>query len=124
MRCQISCNSCWNKGLSSIVTAHGWLQQYSFERSQGNIHLRVDYRAPNKRASQDAYPLPLPDDVQDQLASSIILSTLDLRCRYWQVPVHPNEQAKTAFSPGPGMAYMSFAACLLGWQRHHGHFSD
>jgi len=45
---------------------------------------------------QNAYSLPLPDDVQEQLASSI------KRCGYWKVPV-PDGQAKTVFSPGPGM---------------------
>ena len=64
------------------------------------------------KLSQDAYPLPLPDDVQDQLPNSTVFSTLDLRCGYWEVPVHPDDQAKTAFPQDHVWAYMSFAVRL------------
>jgi len=92
-----------------------WMAPAVFVRKKsGDIRLCVDYRALNKRTSRDAYPLPLPDDVQDQLASSTIFSTLDLRCGYWQVPVHPDDQAKTAFSPGPGMGLYEFCCMPFG----------
>jgi len=51
------------------------------------IRLCVGYRALNERTVQDAYPLPLPDDVQDSLAVPNIFSTLNLQCGNWQVPV-------------------------------------
>ena len=72
-------------------------------KKSGEIRLCVDYRALNKRTSRDAYPLPLSDEVQDRLAGSTIFSTLDLWCGYWQLPVSPEDQEKTAFCPGPGM---------------------
>ena len=57
---------------------------------------------------KDAYPLPRPDEVQDQLAESTVFSTLDLQSGYWQFPVHPEDQPKTAFFPGPGMGLFQF----------------
>ena len=92
-----------------------WMAPAVFvQKKSGDICLCVDYRALNKQTSRDAYPLPLPDDVQDQLASSTIFSTLDLRCGYWQVPVHPDDRAKTTFSPGPGMGLYEFCCMPLG----------
>ena len=51
-------------------------------KKSGEIHLCVDYRELNKKMTKDAYPLPLPEEVQDCLAGSAIFSTLDLQCGY------------------------------------------
>ena len=86
-----------------------WMVPAVFVQKQSDeIRLCVDYRALNKRTSQDAYPLPLPDEVQDQLAGLTIFSTLDIQCGYWQLPVSPEDQGKTAFCPGPGMGLYEF----------------
>ncbi|KAL5503102.1 hypothetical protein EMCRGX_G010004 [Ephydatia muelleri] len=38
-----------------------------------------DYRELNTKTKKDAYPLPLPDEVQGHMAGATIFSTLDLR---------------------------------------------
>ena len=91
-------------------------------KKSGEIRLCVDYRALNKKTSRDAYPLPLPDAVQDRLAGSTIFSTLDLRCGYWQVPVWPEDQEKTAFCPGPGMGLYEFCRMPFGLSGAPGSF--
>ena len=83
-------------------------------KKSGEIRLCVDYRALNKKTMRDAYPLPLPDEVQDRLGRATVFSTLDLRCGYWQVPVAPEDQAKTAFCPGPGMGLYEFCCMPFG----------
>ena len=83
-------------------------------KKSGEIRLCVDYRALNKKTSQDAYPLPLPNAVQDYLTGSTIFTTLNLRCGYWQVPVWPGDQEKTAFCPGPGMGLYEFCCMPFG----------
>ena len=61
-----------------------WMAPAVFIRKKnGDIRLCVDYRELNKRTVKVAYPLPLPDEVQDQLAGSTVFSTLDLQSRYW-----------------------------------------
>ena len=47
------------------------------------VRLCIDYRELNKKTTKDTYPLPLPDEVQDQLVGSTTFSTLDLQCGYW-----------------------------------------
>ena len=74
----------------------------------------INYRELNKRTAKDAYPLPLPDEVQDRLSRSTIFSTLDLQSGYWQVPVNPEDRAKTAFCPGPGLGLNEFNPMPLG----------
>ena len=86
----------------------------SLYKKNDNIRLCVDYRELNKRTVKDAYPLPHPDEVQDQLAGSTVFSTLNLQSGYWQLPVHPEDQPKTAFSPGPEMGPSQFCWMPFG----------
>ena len=78
------------------------------------IRLCMDYRELNKRTTRNAYPLPLPDEVQDRLAGSTIFSTLDLQNGFWLMPVHPQDQDKTVFCPGPGMGLFNFLRMPFG----------
>ena len=92
-----------------------WLAPAVFVRKKtGDIRICVDYRELNKRTVKDAYPLPRPDEVQDRLAGSVIFSTLDLQSGYWQLPVHSNDRAKTAFCPGPGLGLFQFRKMPFG----------
>ena len=76
--------------------------------------LCMDYRALNKQTTKDAYPLPLPDEVQDRLCGCTIFSTFDLRSGYWQVPIAPSDVEKTAFCPGPGLRLFHFKRMPFG----------
>ena len=74
-------------------------------KKNGEVRLCVDYRELNKCTVKDAYPLPRPNEVQDRLMGSTVFFTLDLRSGYWQLPVHVDDQPKTAFCPGTRMTY-------------------
>ncbi|MDD9853556.1 MAG: retropepsin-like aspartic protease/reverse transcriptase, partial [Deltaproteobacteria bacterium] len=92
-----------------------WMAPAVFvKKKSGEIRLCVDYHELNKKTTKDAYPLPLPDEVQDRLAGSTIFSTLDLQSGYWQMPVHPEDQHKTAFCPGPGLGLFQFRRMPFG----------
>ena len=72
-----------------------WMAPAMFvPKKSGDLHICIDYRELNKQTTKDAYPLPLPDEVQDRLAGSTIFSTLDLQSGYWQVPVRQEDQEK------------------------------
>ena len=86
-----------------------WMAPAVFVRKKpGEIRLCVDCRKLNKKTTKDAYPIPLPDEVQDQLEGAKVFTTLDLQCGYWQMPVNPTDREKTAFCPGPGMGLFQF----------------
>eukprot|EP00731_Ephydatia_muelleri_P019885 Em0012g710a len=60
------------------------------EKKSGDIRLCVDYRELNKRTKKDAYPLPLPDEVQGHMAGATIFSTLDLQSAFWDCTSYTN----------------------------------
>ena len=100
-----------------IITesSNPWMSPAVFVRKKnGDVRICVYYRALNKQTVKDAYPLPRPDEVQDRLAGCTIFSTLDLRSGYWQLPVHKEDQAKTAFCPGPGLGLFQFHRMPFG----------
>ena len=102
-----------------IVHSKGpWMAPAVFvPKKSGQLRLCVDYRELNKCTTKDSYPLPLPDEVQDRLAGSIIFSMLDLHSGYWQLPANPLNREKTAFCLGPGMGLYEFCknAIWVNW---------
>ena len=72
-------------------------------KKDGGIRFCIDYRNLNKITQKDAYPLPLPDQVQDKLSGMRYFTKLDLNSGYWQITVSEVDREKTAFSLGPGM---------------------
>ena len=56
-----------------------------------------DYRALNDQTAQDRHPMPLPEDIFDQMSGYKIYSILDLRQGFNQIEVEPSDCHKTAF---------------------------
>lgn len=63
----------------------------------------IDYRALNKITIKNRYPLPLIDDILDQLKEDVYFSKLDLHSGYHQVKVAEQDAWKTAFKTKQGL---------------------
>jgi hypothetical protein len=74
------------------------------KKSDGSWRFAIDYRQLNSVTVTDAYPLPNTQLIFDTLAGSKFYSCIDLASGYWQVPMHPEDQCKTAFAtPSRGL---------------------
>eukprot|EP00117_Sycon_ciliatum_P041508 scpid45029/ scgid1237/ Retrovirus-related Pol polyprotein from transposon 297; Protease; Reverse transcriptase; Endonuclease len=57
----------------------------------------MDYRRLNADSHPQHHPLPLIDDLVDQLTEAQFFSTVDLKPGYYQMPMRREDAAKTAF---------------------------
>lgn len=85
------------KGLIAPTTSP-WAAPVLFApKADGGLRMCIDYRALNKQTVKDRFPLPRTEELLDRVGSAKFFSKLDLRSGYWQIPVTPADQPKTAF---------------------------
>ena len=84
------------------------------KKSDGKDRFCVDFRRLNQLTKKDVYPLPRIDDMLDALGKADFFSVLDLQSGFWQIPLHPDDMEKTAFSTARGhfeFVVMPFGLC-------------
>lgn len=72
------------------------------KKKDGSKRLCVDYRALNEITVKSRFPLPLIEDVLDNLRGATVFSKLDLISGYHQVSINPPDRHKTAFITSHG----------------------
>ncbi|GJX22249.1 putative reverse transcriptase domain-containing protein [Tanacetum coccineum] len=67
------------------------------KKKYGSFRMCIDYRELNKLTVKNRYPLPIIDDLFDQLQGSQFFSKIDIKSGYHQLRVHEDDIPKTVF---------------------------
>lgn len=81
------------------------------KKPDGSLRMCTDWRMLNKQTVKDKYPLPVAQELLEQLSGATVFSKIDLRSAYYQVRVRPEDVHRTAMNT----RYGSFEYLVMGF---------
>jgi hypothetical protein len=94
----------------------------SVKKKDGEWRLCVDYRRLNASTVKNRYPMPIFDEITDELCGATVFTTLDHKAGYHQIIIKEGDEYKTAFQTHQG--HYEYRVMPFGLTRAPATFQD
>ncbi|GBG76423.1 hypothetical protein CBR_g22171 [Chara braunii] len=84
----------------SSVSPYGSPVLFVPKKKEDTLRMCIDYRGLNAITVKNREPLPCIDDLLDRVQGCRYFSKIDMKSRYHQIAIRPEDQHKTAFQTG------------------------
>ena len=71
----------------------------------GEVRIAQDFRDLNAATAQQRHPIPMFEELIDDLAQSTVFTELDLKKAFHQIELHPDAWSYTVFSTPMGLRH-------------------
>jgi hypothetical protein len=88
-------------------------------KKDGTWRFCINYRTLNSTTLKNKYPMPVVDELLDELAGAKLFTNLDLHSNYHQIRLALADEHKTAFKTHQGL--FEFKVCPSGFKTHRQH---
>lgn len=78
-------------------------------KKDGNWRFCIDYRKLNAITVKNRFPMPLIEEILDELAGTKYFTKLDMRSGYHQVRMKPEDEYQTTFNSSRSLPVQSHA---------------
>ncbi|GBG91271.1 hypothetical protein CBR_g52156 [Chara braunii] len=89
--------------IRSSVSPYGSPVLFIPKKNEGTLRMCIDYRGLNAINVKNKEPLPRIDDLLDRVQGCRYFTKIDLKSRYHQIAILPEDQHKTAFQTRYGL---------------------